>query len=177
MFFLPTLCTPTATGAMSLEETRGGMANSRTVGEAAQSGSLGQLLKGRKLALLADWGDDDPGDNSEAAQLFVRAATEMGALVARLRPGLCTTSPPQEVQSTARMLGQLYDALECQGMDLGLVQQIALYAGVPVFQGLASAQHRTAALVQQLAGQPGPGMAADDAHCRVVQAVLLGTLV
>ena len=177
MFFLPTLCTPSAAGAMSPEEARGGMANSRTVREAAQSGALGQMLKGRKLALLADWGGLDHGDNNDAAQLFVRAATEMGALVARLRPGLSTTSPPQEVQSTARMLGQLYDALECQGMDLGLVQQIALYAGVPVFHGLASAQHRTAALVQQVAGQPGSGLAPDDAHCRVVQAVLLGTLV
>ncbi len=128
------------------------------------------MLRGRKLALLADF------DNKPDVLLFVRAATEMGAQVARLRPGLSTESSEQEVQSTARMLGQLYHALECQGLDLHLAKQIALYAGIPVFRGLASAQHCTALLAPQLADPSDCDNASTDARCRVVQAVLLGTL-
>jgi ornithine carbamoyltransferase len=161
---------------MSPEEASGVVASSRIVCDAAQNGTLGHMLKGRRLALLSDFVGADPAAISGEAQLFVHAATEMGALVARLRPGLSHQSPAQEVQSTARMLGQLYDALECEGMDLGLVQQIALYAGVPVFHGLASAQHRTAALATPSTKPAGAGLAHSEGRRRVVQAVLLGTL-
>ena len=50
------------------------------------------------------------------------------------------------------MLGRLYDAVECQGMPLDLVQKIKAQAGVPVFFRLASADHPTAALADRLQG-------------------------
>jgi len=89
------------------------------------------LLKGRKLGLLCE--DAQHGQ----AQLFERAAGALGAHVAHLRPSLCRLDTPSQVQHTARMLGRLYDAVECQGMAPGLVRQIGLWAGVPVFHHLA----------------------------------------
>lgn len=161
---------------MSAEEASGVLVNCGTVHTAAQTGTLGQMLKGRKLALLSDFGAGDPSAIGAEAQLFVRAASEMGCLVARLRPGLSTSSSALEVQTTGRLLGRLYDALECQGLDLSLVQQIALHAGVPVFHGLASAGHRTVRAAEQLQAQSESGIGEQDARRRVVQAVLLGTL-
>ncbi len=170
MFLLPKLCTPSTGESMSPDDVAAVVANGHIVGKAARNGTLGTMLRGRKLALLAEC-DDEPD-----TQLYVRAATEMGAQVAHLRSGLSTASPVQEVQTTARMLGQLYDALECQGLDLDLAQQIALHAGVPVFYGLASEQHCTASLVTQLMELSGPDMADGEARLRLVQAVLLGAL-
>ncbi len=162
--------------AVSPDEANGVLANARSIRLAARSGRLQDLLKGCRLALLTDGSDEARGDGSGTqTQLFVRAATEMGAQVVVLRPGLSSASPAQEIQTAARMLGQLYDAVECQGMDQSLVQQIALYAGQPVFHGLASAQHPTALLAERLTALDA-GITEEDARCRVVQAVLLGTL-
>ncbi len=86
MIFLPTLCTFPSAVALSPDEAHGVVANARIVQEAARSGRLRELLKGRKLALLTDTDDGVNGGSSDAqALLFVRAATEMGAQVARLR--------------------------------------------------------------------------------------------
>jgi ornithine carbamoyltransferase len=104
-------------------------------------------LRGRKLCLMAE----DP--DSEAARLFHRAATELGAHVAHVRPSLSELSTPLEVAHTARMLGRLYDAVECQGMAASVVRGLATAAGVAVFEGLAlrnSASLQTA-LVEALA--------------------------
>ncbi len=161
---------------MSPEEQNGVLTNIRIIGSAAQKGTLGDLLKGRRLALLSEFVGAYPEVIGGESQLFELAATQMGAQVAHIRPGLTPSSTAQEVQSTARILGQLYDALDCGGMDEGLVQQIALYAGIPVFQGLASAQHRTAILAGAVSERLDSELP-DDARCRVVQAVLLGTLV
>ena len=129
--------------------------------EAARAGQAQPLLKGRKLGLLCE--DAQAGQ----ARLFERAAGALGAHVAHLRPSLCRLDTPAQVQHTARMLGRLYDAVECQGMPPGLVRQIGLWAGVPVFPHLAGQ-----------AGLPDDGAAAagDDARHFLLQALLLQAL-
>ena len=92
-------------------------------------------LQGKKLGLVCAVADDD------AARLFTRAANALGAQVALLRPHLSALSTSAEVQRTARVLGRLYDALDCIGMPHDLVLRIGADAGVPVFDGLASATH------------------------------------
>ena len=77
-----------------------------------------------------------------------------------------------EVQHTARMLGRLYDAVECQGMASALVQQVGDEAGVPVFDGIATHDHPTARLAEQLEG----GASSADNRRFVLQAVLLSTI-
>ena len=73
---------------------------------------------------------------------------------------------------TARVLGRLYDGIECQGLAPELVRQLGRDAGVPVFDGLAAAHHPTAHLAQRLAGT---GSLAKKRQL-IVQAVLLSTL-
>ena len=154
--------------------------HARALQLAAEAGGLRTLLRGRKLGLLceidtnADNGSDadsDDGREGDAA-LFRRAALELGAHVAHIRPSLNERSTPREVQHTASMLGRLYDAVECQGMAAALVHQMGVDAGVPVYDGVASRRHPTARLVDLLDGDAS----ARDKRRFVLQAVLLSTI-
>lgn len=131
----------------------------------AAAGASRALLRGRQFGLLCE------SDLETDAALFRQAATELGAKVAHIRPSLMALGTPQDIQRTAKMLGRLYDAVACQGLVPALVQQLAADAGVPVYADLASAQHATAKLVEQLEGE------ASDADKRLVilQAVLVGS--
>lgn len=140
--------------------------DARTLQRAAEAGLTRPPLRGKNFGLLCEADDD-----ADAA-LFRRAAMEMGARVAHIRPSLLELSTPQEVWHTARMLGRLYDALECQGMAPALVQQVSNAAGVPVYGGVASKNHPTA----MLAGLLGDGTPPADNRRFVLQAVLLGTM-
>lgn len=129
---------------------------------AAQPGES-QLLAGKQLALLSTECDDAP------AQAFIDAATALGARVSFVQPGLDDGSPTAQIDALARMLGELYDAVECQHLPAALVQRIASGAGIPVFTGLATAGHPTAALADTLDGDVLPQ---DKRRC-VLQAALL----
>ena len=142
------------------------LAHARVLQQAARDGATQPLLKGKRLGLLCE-AVDDPD-----AVLFHRAAAELGAQVTHVRPSLTETSTPLEVAYTARMLGRLYDAVECQGMPSALVQRMGDDAGVPVYDGIAARSHPTARLAEQLdAGSP----AADNRRF-LLQALLLSTL-
>ncbi len=142
--------------------------NVRALQRAAEAGELRALLRGRKLGLLCE--AEAAGDDE--AVMFCSAAAELGAHVANIRPSLTEMSPPQEVRRTSRMLGLLYDAVECQGMSPALVHQMGVDAGVPVFDGIASQTHPTARLAELIAGDASQL----DKRCIVVQAVLLSTI-
>ena len=86
---------------------------------------------------------------------------------------LSERSRPAEVAHTARMLGRLYDAVECQGMAHAVVQQVADEAGVAVYDGLATEEHAGARLAEQLGDEAAPG----DNRRFVLQAYLLSTIV
>ena len=122
-------------------------------------------LRGKNLALLCDTVDAD------GAALFQRAASQLGAQVAHLRPSLSRFSTLHEVQHTARVLGRLYDAMDCVGMPADLVLEIGAAAGVPVFEAMSSSLHPMVRLAEQL-----DGLDIDDKRCAVMQAVLLGAL-
>ena len=145
--------------------------NARALQRAAQVGDLRALLRGRKFGLMCEVDNDN--DSASDAALFRRAAVELGAHVAHIRPSLTELSTPQEVLHTARMLGRLYDAVECQGMAAGLVHRLGADAGVPVYDAIASQRHPTAKL-DGLLGGDSPAL---DKRRFVLQAVLLSTVV
>jgi len=132
---------------------------------AAQAGTIQPLLRGKNLGLLCEADDAD-------ADLFRCAASELGAHVARIKPSLSHLYCPTEVQRTARMLGRLYDAVECQGMAPALVQQVGDGAGVTIYDGVASPRHPTAQLAKQLGGDAAEA----DKRRFILQAVLLSSL-
>jgi len=151
---------------MSPRDVTAVLANARTLQRAAEAGKTQPLLRGKNLGLLCE------ADGDADAALFRRAAVELGAHVAHIRPSLSELSTPQEVQHTARMLGRLYDAVECQGMAPALVQQVGADAGVPVYDGIASQDHPTAKLAELLGGDTSPA----DNRRFVLQAVLLSAI-
>ena len=143
------------------------LTSARALQLADEAGKIQPMLRGRKLGLLCEV------DGGDAAVLFRGAALELGAHVAHVRPSLSGLSTPEDVQHTARVLGRLYDAVECQGMAPALVQQMGVDAGVPVYDGVASQGHPTAKLAEQLGGETS----ALSKRRFVLQAVLLSTIV
>lgn len=142
------------------------LSHARTLQQAARAGATQPLLKGKRLGLMCD-----AVDGPDAA-LFHRAAEELGANVTHVPPSLSDASTPLEVAYTARMLGRLYDAVECQGMPPALVRRMGDDAGVPVYDGIASRNHPTARLAEQL----DSGSPVADNRRFLLQALLLSTL-
>jgi len=152
--------------AMSAAEEIAVLDQARALQGAARDGTTRPMLRGKNFGLLCE-SEDQP-----EAMLFRRAALGLGAHVAYIRPSLSEGSAPSEVQHTARLLGRLYDAVECQGTSQALAPRIGAEAGVPVYGGVASATHPTARLAAVL----GDDDAGGDNRCFVIQAVLLTTV-
>ena len=141
------------------------LGNARLLQSAAEPAKTA-LLRGKKLALLCE--SEDGAD----ATLFRNAASALGAHVSHIRPRFSDLGQPDDFQHTARMLGRLYDGIECQGITPDLVQVIGREAGVPVYDGLASGRHPTAPLAAMLDGEASPGRQRE----LILQTVLLSTL-
>lgn len=108
--------------------------------EAHRAGRPPTSLRGRNLALL-----NQQGSAEESAQLR-EAALGLGAKVADL---------PTQVDgpgdaATVRLLGRLYDAIDCDSLAPAVVESIAREAGVPVFNGLGRAGHPSRAIAELL---------------------------
>ena len=125
-------------------------------------------LKGKNLGVFCDLANE----GSESRALFQRAAEELGAHVATIRPALASLGSPAEVRHTARILSRFYDAVECQGMAPELVRQISREAAIPIYDGIACAAHPTAALANQLDDRSLP----TDNRRFILQALLLGSI-
>ena len=142
------------------------LANARLLQRAAVLHGTQGLLRGKNLGLMCESADGPD------ALLFWRAASDLGAHVSHIRPGLSDLSTPAVLQHTARMLGRLYHGIECQGLSPDLVRQMAHEAGVPVYDGVAGAEHPTAVLAAVLGGDES----AEQNRQVILQAVLVSTL-
>ncbi|MDQ6629741.1 MAG: ornithine carbamoyltransferase [Pseudomonadota bacterium] len=151
---------------LSMRDSRVLLENARTLQRVAEAGRSQSLLLGKKFGLLCE------SEQGEEASRFRRAATDLGAHVAHIRPSLSELSATADVQGTARMLGRLYDGIECQGVAPAVVKWLADASGVPVYGGLASTQHPTARLAESIGGA---GSAAESRHF-MIQSVLLSTI-
>jgi len=124
------------------------------------------LLRGKNLGLLCDLGDSEP------ASRFRRAATDLGARVALIHPDLSPASSDVDIAETGRMLGRLYDGIECLGIDASVVKRLGAAAKVPVYDGISAGDHPTAKLAARLGAED----VVEQCHRFVIQAVLLSTL-
>ncbi|UUX97403.1 hypothetical protein [Aquabacterium sp. J223] len=120
--------------------------------KATASRETGQRpLRGRNLALLSD---GDAATREGADDPLQQAARALGAQVSRVH----SQGRPATLGDTARLLGRLYDAVDCRGLDGEAVRQLDRDAGIPVFNDLAHGDHPLGALaelatLQELAGQ------------------------
>jgi ornithine carbamoyltransferase len=130
---------------------------------AARSGGGERPLRGKHLGLICD------RPNSLDADLFRRVASRLGAHVTCLQPGVAGAHDAQQVASTARLLGRLYDAVECQGLPAETIDEIRSAAGIPVLDGVA----RESKFVAQCAATIDHKTGDTDGRFYLLQAALL----
>lgn len=137
----------------------------------AAAGGAGQApsLRGKNIALLC------PDADSADAQRFQAAAGALGARVACIVPQPNWVNGENAVDaSTAWLLGRLYDAVGCEGTPAGFAASLQAQVALPVYDGLARADHPVFELLPSVADpQQAPG---DDDRRALLQAVLLGSL-
>ncbi|MGB3247082.1 MAG: ornithine carbamoyltransferase [Sulfitobacter sp.] len=101
-------------------------------------------LQGKDIALIFE-------KNSTRTRVgFEVAAYDQGARVTYLGPTGSHIGHKESVKDTARVLGRIYDAIEYRGFGQTVVQQLADYSGVPVYNGLTDEFHPTQILADFL---------------------------
>ncbi|MCV2892090.1 ornithine carbamoyltransferase [Lentibacter sp. XHP0401] len=104
-------------------------------------------LQGKDIALIFE-------KNSTRTRVgFEVAAYDQGARVTYLGPTGSHIGHKESVKDTARVLGRIYDAIEYRGFGQKVVQQLADYSGVPVYNGLTDEFHPTQILADFLTMQ------------------------
>ncbi len=81
---------------------------------------------------------------------FEVAAYDQGAHVTYLGPSGTQIGEKESMKDTARVLGRLYDAIEYRGFGQAVVEVLAKFAGVPVYNGLTDEFHPTQVLADLL---------------------------
>ncbi|MDP7286015.1 MAG: ornithine carbamoyltransferase [Dehalococcoidales bacterium] len=77
---------------------------------------------------------------------FETAAYDQGARVTYLDPSGSQLGKKESMKDTARVLGRMYDGIEYRGFEQEVVEALAEYAGVPVWNGLTNEFHPTQVL-------------------------------
>ena len=117
-------------------------------------------LRGRHIAVLAQQNDD-------ATLAFERAVRELGGKATLLDARDWQSSAGARVADAARMLGRLYEAIDCSGLPAALLEQIDAHSGVPVFNGLAQPDHPLSAVGALLTMRDASGMPFERLHVQL----------
>jgi ornithine carbamoyltransferase len=111
---------------------------------AKKEGREEQQLVGKEIALIFE------KDSTRTRCAFEVAAYDQGAHVTYLGPGGSHMGHKETVKDTARVLGRMYDAIEFRGFAEGVADELARWAGVPVYNGLTDEWHPTQILADFL---------------------------
>ena len=104
-------------------------------------------LKGKDIALIFE------KDSTRTRAGFEVAAYDQGARVTYLGPTGSHIGHKESVKDTARVLGRIYDAIEYRGFGQDVVDELAEFSGVPVYNGLTNEFHPTQILADFLTMQ------------------------
>ncbi|PID37652.1 MAG: ornithine carbamoyltransferase [Pseudomonadales bacterium] len=110
---------------------------SRDLKRAKYSGTEKQHLKGQNIALIFE------KTSTRTRCAFEVAAYDQGANVTYIDPNSSQIGHKETMKDTARVLGRMYDAIEYRGFKQEIVEELAKFAGVPVFNGLTDEYHPT----------------------------------
>lgn len=116
----------------------------RELKQAKQDGREEQYLRGKNIALIFE------KTSTRTRCSFEVAAYDQGANVTYIDPAASQIGHKESIKDTARVLGRMYDAIEYRGYSQETVEQLAEYAGVPVFNGLTDEFHPTQMLADVL---------------------------
>ncbi len=97
-------------------------------------------LSGKNIALIFEKG------STRTRAAFEIAALDQGAHVTYLGPTGTQLGTKESMKDTARVLGRMYDGIEYRGFGQERVEELAAYAGVPVWNGLTTEFHPTQVL-------------------------------
>ena len=116
----------------------------RDLKRAKYSGIGRQSLAGKNIALIFE------KTSTRTRCAFEVAAYDEGAHVTYIDPTSSQIGHKESMKDTARVLGRMYDAIEYRGAGQDVVEELAEYAGVPVFNGLTDEYHPTQMLADVL---------------------------
>ena len=108
--------------------------------KAKYSGTEQPRLSGKNMALIFEKG------STRTRAAFEIAALDQGAHVTYLGPTGTQLGTKESMKDTARVLGRMYDGIEYRGFGQERVEELAAYAGVPVWNGLTIEYHPTQVL-------------------------------
>lgn len=109
-----------------------------------RSGVPHKYLDGKNIVLLFE------KTSTRTRCSFEVAGRDLGMGVTYLDPGSSQMGKKESIPDTARVLGRMYDGIEYRGYSQQLVEELARYAGVPVWNGLTDQFHPTQMLADLL---------------------------
>jgi ornithine carbamoyltransferase len=117
---------------------------SESLKKAKYAGTEQQMLKGKNIALIFE------KTSTRTRCAFEVAAFDQGAHVTYLGPSGSQIGHKETMKDTAHVLGRMYDGIEYRGFGQQIVEELAQYAGVPVWNGLTNEFHPTQILADFL---------------------------
>ena len=112
--------------------------------EKKKSGVIGDRLRGKNIVLMFD------KTSTRTRCSFEVAARDEGAGVTYLDKNGSQVGKKESIEDSARVLGRFFDGIEYRGYDQSLVEDLARFSGVPVWNGLTDVDHPTQALADIL---------------------------
>ena len=109
-----------------------------------RAGIKGELLRGKNIVLLFE------KTSTRTRCAFEVGAMDEGAGVTFLDSKSSQMGKKESLEDTAKVLGRFYDGIEYRGYDQKVVEDLAKYAGVPVWNGLTDVDHPTQILADLL---------------------------
>ncbi|HZU69883.1 MAG TPA: ornithine carbamoyltransferase [Ktedonobacteraceae bacterium] len=126
---------------------------------AKYTGTEKQHLKGKRIALIFE------KDSTRTRSSFEVAAFDQGANVSYIGSTGSHIGSKETMKDTARVLGRLYDGIAYRGFEQAKVEELANYAGVPVWNGLTNEAHPTQVLADLLTMQEHSNKSLENISC------------
>lgn len=127
-----------------------------------KAGILTEYHRGKNIALIFE------KSSTRTRCAFEVAAHDLGIGTTYLDPSGSQIGKKESIADTARVLGSMYEGIEYRGFGQEIVEELAKYAGVPVWNGLTNEYHPTQMLADLLTIQENFG------HLKGIKLVYLG---
>ena len=102
-----------------------------------KSGEIGHLLDGKTICLMFE------KTSTRTRSSFEVAMNDEGGNAVFLGPNDSQVGKKESIEDSAKVLGRIFDGIEYRGFDQKVVEDLAKYSGVPVWNGLTDVDHPT----------------------------------
>ncbi len=109
-----------------------------------KAGRIGDSLRGKNVVLLFD------KTSTRTRCAFEVAVKDEGGSITFLDKNSSQMGKKESLEDTAKVLGRMFDAIEYRGFKQSVVEDLAKYSGVPVWNGLTDVDHPTQILADMM---------------------------